>query len=68
MKTADMTPRQWLPNQLQAVMDQMVEAKSCCRKVAVVEDIMDLVKLQKESLQKDVDKYCQERGVNKTDF
>lgn len=28
---------------------------------------MDLVKLQKDSLQKDVDKYCQERGVDKAD-
>lgn len=48
-------------------MDQMFETESHCRKVAVVQDIMDLVKLQKDSLQKDVDKYCQERGVDKTD-
>lgn len=48
-------------------MDQMFETESHCRKVAVVEDIMDLVRLQKDSLQKDVDKYCQERGVDKTD-
>jgi indoleamine 2,3-dioxygenase len=56
-----------LPNQLQAVMDQMFETQSHCRRVALVEDIMDLVKLQKDSLQKDVDKYCQERGVDKAD-
>jgi indoleamine 2,3-dioxygenase len=67
MKTADLTNCQWLPNQLQAVMDQMVEAQFHCRKVTVVENIMDLVKLQKDSLQKDVDKYCQERGVSKTE-
>jgi hypothetical protein len=48
-------------------MDQMFVTESHCRKAAVVEDIMDLVKLQKESLQKDVDKYCQERGVDKAD-
>lgn len=60
-------PYQWLPNQLQAVMDQMFETESHCRKATVVEEIMDLVRLQKVSLQKDVDKYCQERGVDKTD-
>jgi len=48
-------------------MDQMVETEGRCRKTAVVEVIMDLVRSQKHSLQKDVNKYCEERKVQKTD-
>ncbi|KAI0514470.1 indoleamine 2,3-dioxygenase-like protein [Xylaria bambusicola] len=61
----------WLPNQLQAVMEEMVEIYSSvegqsgptnlgeeCR------DIMDLVSRQQDMLRKEVDKYCQERGVS----
>lgn len=56
----------WLPNQLSAVlaeMDGLYEGwggglgEEC-------EDIMDLVRRQKESLAKEVKKYCEERGVN----
>ncbi|GAP84649.1 putative indoleamine -dioxygenase family protein [Rosellinia necatrix] len=60
----------WLPNQLQAVMEEMVEIYGSvggrsgptdlgekCR------DIMDLVERQRDTLRKEVDKYCQERGV-----
>ncbi|KAI1812360.1 indoleamine 2,3-dioxygenase-like protein [Poronia punctata] len=60
----------WLPNQLQAIMEEMVEIYDYvggrggptdlgdkCR------DIMDLVGRQREMLRKEVDKYCQERGV-----
>ncbi len=60
----------WLPNQLQAVMEEMVEIYDSvggqlgptdlgeeCR------DIMDLVSRQRDTLRKEVDKYCQERGV-----
>jgi indoleamine 2,3-dioxygenase len=60
----------WLPNQLQAVMEEMVEIYESvggrggpadlgekCR------DIMDLVHRQRETLRKEVDKYCHERGV-----
>ncbi|KAI1270389.1 indoleamine 2,3-dioxygenase-like protein [Xylariaceae sp. FL1019] len=60
----------WLPNQLQAVMEEMQEIYDNvggqggptdlgdrCR------DIMDLVGRQRETLRKEVDKYCQERGV-----
>lgn len=60
----------WLPNQLQAVMEEMVEIYGNvggqsgptdlggqCR------DIMDLVGRQRDMLRKEVDKYCQERGV-----
>ncbi|KAI1183452.1 indoleamine 2,3-dioxygenase-like protein [Nemania serpens] len=61
----------WLPNQLQAVMEEMVEVYGIvggksgptdlgeqCR------DIMDLVNRQQEMLSKEVDKYCQERGIS----
>ncbi|KAI1156447.1 indoleamine 2,3-dioxygenase-like protein [Nemania diffusa] len=60
----------WLPNQLQAVMEEMVEiygniggqsgpadlGEQC-------QNIMDLVTRQRDTLRKEVDKYCQERGV-----
>lgn len=61
----------WLPNQLQAVMEEMVEVYASvggqggptdlgeqCR------DIMDLANRQQETLRKEVDKYCEERGVS----
>ncbi|GAB1313914.1 hypothetical protein MFIFM68171_04124 [Madurella fahalii] len=58
----------WLPNQLQAVMDEMVRlyeavgrdlGKEC-------EEIMDLVGRQKEMLEKEVRKFCEERGIKGT--
>jgi len=62
----------WLPNQLQAVMEEMMEIYEKvggrdgptdlgdkCR------DIMDLVNRQRDMLRKEVDKYCKERGVAK---
>lgn len=62
----------WLPNQLEAVLDEMVavyegvggsggewDLGEECR------DIMDLVTRQRETLQKEVDKYCAERGVSR---
>ncbi|RWA08130.1 hypothetical protein EKO27_g6981 [Xylaria grammica] len=61
----------WLPNQLQAVMEEMVEIYgSVGGQVgptdlgAECRDIMDLVNRQRDMLRKEVDKYCQERGVN----
>ncbi|KAH9906683.1 indoleamine 2,3-dioxygenase family protein [Xylariomycetidae sp. FL2044] len=58
----------WLPNQLQAVMEEMTEVyesvggpsqvNGACR------DIMDLVDRQRQTLLKEVDKYCKERGVS----
>lgn len=54
----------WLPNQLQAVLEEMVSLYGSfgdlgdeCR------DIMDLVHRQKDTLAKEVKKYCEERGV-----
>ncbi|PVI00887.1 hypothetical protein DM02DRAFT_718146 [Periconia macrospinosa] len=52
----------WLPNQLQAVMLQMVETYGYCKSVNGTEDIMDTVNLQRETLRKEVEKYCGERG------
>lgn len=49
-----------MPNQLQAVLDQMIAVEPKCSKAGNAEEIMDLVKLQSVSLKKDVDKYCQE--------
>jgi len=59
----------WLPNQLQAVLDEMAKVYDEvsdkgdlgeeCR------DIMDLVGRQRETLRKEVEKYCAERGVSR---
>ncbi|OIW23575.1 indoleamine 2,3-dioxygenase-like protein [Coniochaeta ligniaria NRRL 30616] len=51
----------WLPNQLQAVlgeMDGLYEGLG-----GQCEDIMEVVRRQKETLEKEVRKYCEERGV-----
>lgn len=63
----------WLPNQLEAVLGEMVNineealqddaqglGKTC-------EDIMDMALRQRETLRKEVGKYCAERGVDKSD-
>ncbi|KAI1336720.1 indoleamine 2,3-dioxygenase-like protein [Xylariaceae sp. FL0016] len=61
----------WLPNQLQAVMEEMVEIyegvggrAGPAELGAECHDIMDLVERQRSTLRKEVDKYCLERGVN----
>ncbi|KAI1470472.1 indoleamine 2,3-dioxygenase family protein [Daldinia caldariorum] len=61
----------WLPNQLQAVMEEMTEiADNVGGRTGPMElgpehrDIMDLVDRQKQSLQKEVEKYCKERGIS----
>jgi len=51
---------QWLPNQLQAVLEQMTVTESYCKTSTDLERIMDLVNLQKLTLKKDVDRYCSE--------
>jgi indoleamine 2,3-dioxygenase len=61
----------WLPNQLMAVMDLMEEVfvESGLAKVvnhpdaAVVKEMMENVAVQKDKLDKEVKKYCSERGV-----
>lgn len=55
----------WLPNQLKAVLNAMGEAwdgsggalgKKC-------EEVMEVVRVQRETLVKEVEKYCQERKI-----
>lgn len=61
----------WLPNQLQAVLGEMdglyggwvAEEGGKERLGEECEDIMELVRRQKETLEKEVRKYCEERGV-----
>lgn len=61
----------WLPNQLQAVLAEMDglyegwtrEDGGKERMGEECEDIMELVRRQKETLEKEVRKYCEERGV-----
>ena len=54
---------QWLPNQLQAVLNQMVATSVHCLAINGVSDIMEVVNNQQETLKKEVAKYCGERGV-----
>lgn len=53
----------WLPNQLRAVLEQMTDASAHCSSIHGVSDIMDTVNHQRETLKKEVAKYCGERGV-----
>jgi indoleamine 2,3-dioxygenase len=56
----------WLPNQLAAVMDEMVRVYEAVGGAGLgqeVEGIMDLVGRQREMLAKEVRKFCEERGV-----
>jgi len=58
----------WLPNQLQAVMEAMVEVwEMHGQDLAGCGDMMEAVLIQKETLRKEVEKYCdeKERGVAK---
>ncbi|CAD6571563.1 MAG: hypothetical protein ASARMPRED_004639 [Alectoria sarmentosa] len=52
----------WLPNQLFTVYDQMLEVEYAIDGLPECRDIMDLVHLQRKTLEKEVDKYCSERG------
>ncbi|KAK4121091.1 hypothetical protein N657DRAFT_135863 [Parathielavia appendiculata] len=55
----------WLPNQLAAVMDEMVRVYEAVGGGLgqEVEGIMDLVGRQRDMLRKEVRKFCEERGV-----
>jgi indoleamine 2,3-dioxygenase len=58
----------WLPNQLSAVMDEMVSLYEAVGGGGgglgeEVAGIMDLVGRQREMLRKEVRKFCEERGV-----
>lgn len=54
----------WLPNQLFAVLDAMVECwEKGDKKLPGCEDIMEAATAQRDTLTKEVEKYCQERNV-----
>ena len=55
----------WLPNQLQAVMQAMVDVWEGSQKGLGkrCEEVMDLLYIQKDTLAKEVEKYCKERNV-----
>lgn len=53
----------WLPNQLQAVMANMVDAYTFCVGVKGTADIMEVVRSQQVTLSKEVAKYCAERNA-----
>ena len=56
----------WLPNQLQAVMEAMVELWEKNGKGGLgkrCETVMENLYVQRETLRKEVEKYCKERGV-----
>lgn len=59
----------WLPNQLSAVLRDMVNIAAQVGEEKLgkeVQDIMDLVRRQEETLKKEVEKYCEERGVGRS--
>lgn len=60
----------WLPNQLEAVLDEMMaiyeEVGGKDNLDEESRDIMDLAGRQQETLRKEVNKYCSERGVSRT--
>ncbi|KAK7431685.1 hypothetical protein QQZ08_001622 [Neonectria magnoliae] len=62
----------WLPNQLEAVLEEMVQVDKAGKDAdarglgKVCEDIMDAALRQRETLRKEVDKYCAERGVTRS--
>jgi indoleamine 2,3-dioxygenase len=56
----------WLPNQLNAVLDAMVEVWELWASKGGLKgcgDVMDLMYHQRDTLTKEINKYCQERGV-----
>jgi indoleamine 2,3-dioxygenase len=63
----------WLPNQLEAVLEEMVtlhkgmggEGEGGKYLGEECGTIMDLVGRQRDTLRKEVDKYCAERGVSR---
>ncbi|SPN97393.1 related to indoleamine 2,3-dioxygenase [Cephalotrichum gorgonifer] len=61
----------WLPNQLEAVLDEMARVDEQVGAGAGIDlgekcrDIMELATRQRVALQKEVDRYCAERGVSR---
>ncbi|KID87799.1 indoleamine 2,3-dioxygenase-like protein [Metarhizium guizhouense ARSEF 977] len=62
----------WLPNQLEAVLAEMANINEIAGKDdprglgKTCEDVMDAALRQRETLRKEVDKYCAERGVSRS--
>ena len=61
----------WLPNQLEAVLAEMVHIDEVSKKDSpglgkVCEAVMEGAVRQQETLRKEVDKYCAERGVSRS--
>lgn len=54
----------WLPNQLQSVLSHIAEAGKVCEDEPWLRDILDQAKLQQDKLEKEVVKFCQDRGVS----
>lgn len=53
----------WLPNQLTAVIDAMAAVwEGAGKSLPGCQDIMEATYLQRDTLRKEVDKYCSERG------
>jgi len=62
--TDDVPLIQWLPNQLQAVLSQMLDVSMHCNATSgKIADIMDKARMQQNTLKKEVEKYCMERSV-----
>lgn len=59
----------WLPNQLEAVLEEMVSLYESTKGERglgkTAEDVMEAAIRQRETLRKEVDKYCAERGVSR---
>ena len=63
MRAVTNGPSQWLPNQLFSVYDQMIEVEYGIGDTSECRDIMELVRSQQRTLEKEVDKFCSERSV-----
>ncbi|RDA83122.1 hypothetical protein CP532_2739 [Ophiocordyceps camponoti-leonardi (nom. inval.)] len=56
----------WLPNQLEAVLEEMAQLYTSSEGLGrTCDDIMESAMRQRETLRKEVDKYCAERGVTR---
>lgn len=56
----------WLPNQLQAVLSQILSTVKAMPELIQhkgVQDIVSMTEAQEMTLRKEVEKYCKERGV-----
>lgn len=60
----------WLPNQLEAVLEEMATVYKSTKGESglgkTCEDIMDAALRQRDTLRKEVAKYCAERGVTRS--